>query len=45
MKDNPRLFNIPPRDKAEWRLEYNARPYAERTNKRKKLNSVTRNLF
>ena len=22
MKDNPRLFNIPPRDSDEWKLEY-----------------------
>lgn len=25
LKDNPRLFNNPPRDSAEWKLEYNAR--------------------
>ena len=37
MKDNPRLFNIPPRDSEEWKLEYNARTSAERSNKREKL--------
>ena len=25
MKDNPRLINIPPRDSAEWKKEFNAR--------------------
>lgn len=34
MKDNPRLFNIPPRDSKEWKLEYNARTSAERNIKR-----------
>ena len=37
MKDNPRLFNIPPRDSAAWKKEYNARTSAERSNKREKL--------
>lgn len=37
MKDNPRLFNIPPRDSNEWKLEYNTRTSAERSNKREKL--------
>ena len=37
MKDNPRLFNIPPRDSDEWKTEYNARTSAERSNKREKL--------
>ena len=37
MKDNPRLFNIPPRDSEEWKTEYNARTSAERSNKREKL--------
>ena len=37
LKDNPRLFNIPPRDSNEWKLEYNARTSAERSNKREKL--------
>lgn len=37
MKDNPRLFNIPPRDSKEWKIEYNARTSAERSNKREKL--------
>ncbi|WP_125143803.1 hypothetical protein [Clostridium transplantifaecale] len=37
MKDNPRLFNIPPRDSQEWKLEYNARTSAERSNKREKV--------
>ena len=38
MKDNPRLFNNPPRSSKEWKLEYNARTSAERSNKREKLN-------
>lgn len=25
LKDNPRLFNNPPRNSAQWKLEYNAR--------------------
>ena len=37
LKDNPRLFNNPPRDSAEWKLEYNARTSAERCNKREKM--------
>lgn len=37
MKDNPRLINIPPRDSEKWKLEYNARTSAERSNKREKL--------
>ena len=37
MKDNPRLFNMPPRDSEEWKTEYNARTSAERSNKREKL--------
>lgn len=37
MKDNPRLFNIPPRDSDAWKKEYNARSSAERSNKREKL--------
>ena len=37
MKDNPRLINFPPRDSEEWKLEYNARTSAERSNKREKL--------
>ena len=37
MKDNPRLFNMPPRDSEEWKAEYNARTSAERSNKREKL--------
>lgn len=36
MKDNPRIFNIPPRDSKEWKLEYNARTSSERVNKREK---------
>jgi hypothetical protein len=35
--DNPRLFNIPPRDSGEWKKEYNARTSAERSNKREKI--------
>ena len=37
MKDNPRLINIPARDSREWKLEYNARTSAERSNKREKI--------
>lgn len=37
MKDNPRLINFPPRDSDEWKLEYNARTPAERSNKREKI--------
>lgn len=37
MKDNPRLFNNPPRDSDEWKLEYHARTSAERSNKCEKL--------
>lgn len=36
-KDNPRLFNIPPRSSKEWKKEYNARTSAERSNKREKI--------
>ena len=37
MKDNPTLINFPPRDSEEWKLEYNARTSAERSNKREKI--------
>ena len=37
LKDNPRLFNNPPRDSKEWKLEFNARTSAERCNKREKI--------
>ena len=37
MKDNPRLFNIPSRDSAAWKLKFNAKTSAERSNKREKL--------
>ena len=37
MKDNPRLINFPPRDSEEWKLEYNDRTSAERSNKREKI--------
>ncbi len=36
MKDNPRLFNNPPRSSKELKLEYNARTLSERCNKREK---------
>ncbi len=36
-KDNPRIFNIPPRDSKEWKLEYNKQISIERSNKRKKI--------
>ena len=35
-KDNPRLFNIPPRNSEEWDKEYNGRTFVERSNKREK---------
>ena len=36
MNDNPRLFNNPHQEAVnkEWKLEYNARTSAERSNKR-----------
>lgn len=34
--DNPRLFNIPPRDSKEWKKEYDRRTSVERSNKREK---------
>ena len=37
MKDNPRIFNYPPRDSVQRKLEYNARTSAERSNKREKI--------
>ena len=37
IKDNPRLFNDPPRGSKEWKLEYNARTSSERCNKREKI--------
>ena len=37
LKDNPRLFNNPPRSSKEWKMEYSARTSAERSNKREKL--------
>ena len=37
MKDNPRLFNDPPRSSKEWKMEYNARTSVERSNKREKI--------
>lgn len=43
MKDNPRLFNIPPRDSKEWKKEYNARTSAERSNKREKIDFLLEN--
>ena len=35
-KDNPRLFNIPPRDSKAWEKEYDGRTSVERSNKREK---------
>ena len=32
--DNPRIFNIPPRESKQWKDEYKARTSAERANKR-----------
>ena len=37
LKDNPRLFNSPPRDSVQWKTEYKARTSAERCNKREKI--------
>lgn len=37
LKDNPRLFNDPPRSSRKWKLEYNARTSSERCNKREKI--------
>lgn len=34
--DNPRLFNIPPRDSKAWKKEYGGRTSVERSNKREK---------
>lgn len=34
--DNPRLFNIPPRDSKAWKKEYDRRTSVERSNKREK---------
>ncbi len=42
-KDNPRLFNIPPRDSKKWKTEYNARTSVERSNKREKLDFLLEN--
>lgn len=36
LKDNPRIFNIPPRDSEEWKKEYARRTSVERSNKREK---------
>ena len=37
LKDNPRLFNDPPRGSRKWKKEYNARTSSERCNKREKI--------
>ena len=37
LKDNPRLFNDPPRCSKEWDSEYEARTSSERCNKRQKI--------
>lgn len=36
LSDDPRIFNIPPRDSKEWEKEYNRRTSVERSNKREK---------
>ena len=36
-KNNPRLFNDPPRGSRKWKKEYNARTSSERCNKREKI--------
>lgn len=43
MKDNPRLINIPPRNSAEWKTQYNARTSSERSNKREKNDFLLEN--
>ena len=35
-KDNPRLFNIPPRDSKAWKKDFDRRTSVERSNKREK---------
>lgn len=35
-EDNPRIFNIPPRDSKQWGKEYDRRTSVERSNKREK---------
>ena len=37
LKDNPRLFNDPPRSSKEWDKEYDAKTSSERCNKRQKI--------
>jgi len=37
LKDNPRIFNIPPRGSAAWKKEYARRTSVERSNKRQKI--------
>lgn len=37
LKDNPRLFNDPPRCSKEWDSEYDARTSSERCNKKQKI--------
>lgn len=37
LKDNPRIFNIPPRDSEAWKKEYDRRISVERSNKREKV--------
>ena len=39
-KDNPRLFNIPPRKSTQWISEYNKLTSVERSNKRKKIDYI-----
>lgn len=36
LSDDPRIFNIPPRDSKEWKKEYDRRTSVERSNKREK---------
>ena len=40
IKDNPRLFNDPPRSSKEWKMEYNARTSVERSNKVDSTNGI-----
>ncbi len=37
LKDDPRLFNLPPRDSKEWKSAYSRRTSSERCNKRIKI--------
>lgn len=44
-KDNPRLFNIPQRDSAQWKAEHVKRTSVERSNKREKIDYKKNTTF